>query len=107
MKLTTPQSTFNICVPFKRDRLSKDDAIGTEFLNLNKMSHYGEEMEGNPVILQWKYFTPEILTGFLIYAAFLWFDWNRHTNRNQQQSLWKYVWNEHLLMILFLQNNFF
>ncbi|XP_037552968.1 myoferlin-like [Nematolebias whitei] len=27
------------------DRLSKDDAIGTEFLNLSKMSHYGGELE--------------------------------------------------------------
>ncbi|XP_013884160.1 myoferlin [Austrofundulus limnaeus] len=27
------------------DRLSKDDAVGTEFLNLNKMSYYGGEME--------------------------------------------------------------
>lgn len=32
-----------------RDRFTKDDAIGTIFLDLNKMSSFGGEVEGNAI----------------------------------------------------------
>lgn len=33
-----------------RDRLTRDDAVGTTFLNLSAMSSSGGEIEGNNVI---------------------------------------------------------
>lgn len=35
---------------FDRDRLTKNDAIGTAFLNLSKMSYSGGDMEGTHVL---------------------------------------------------------
>lgn len=37
----------NCCFTLIRDRLTKDDAIGTAFLNLSTMSSSGGEIEGN------------------------------------------------------------
>lgn len=56
---------------FARDRLSKDDAIGTTFLNLSKMSCSGGEIEGNYVfffLFIWFYtFMYETLSTSLFY----------------------------------------
>lgn len=38
---------------FCRDRLTKDDAVGTTFLNLSKISSSGGEMDGNFVMMQY------------------------------------------------------
>lgn len=41
------------CFPLIRDCLTKDDAIGTTFLNLSTISSSGGEIEGNNLSYYW------------------------------------------------------